>query len=202
MVRRAERFHVAPLAATLFTAVALGGCMQAVNAGLGLFGLRDDHPTAEPVGANHPAPARPVTAAPLGRAAGDHPRTVISTYEYRPAFWWERHALAPVASPARFLSQEIGQDACFLTSPGLSRVLPIQDGAPVRPVWQAGFLSVGVAGPGTDALFDLWAMNTVGLAQAAMERTAQAATFGGCNRSLFLFVSFGTGGSYHPVVVR
>jgi len=201
MVRRVERFHVAALAATLFTAVALTGCMQAVNAGLGLFGLGGHHPKAEAVEAG-PAPTRPAADAPLGRAAGDHPGSVTSTYESRPAFWWEGHALAPIASPARFLSQEIGQDACFLTSPGLSRVLPIQAGAPVRPVWQAGFLSVGVAGPGTDALFDLWAMNTVGLAQDAMERTARVATFGGCNRSLFLFVSLGDGSSYTPVVVR
>jgi hypothetical protein len=154
MVRRAERFHVVALAATLVTSVALGGCMQAVNAGLGLLGLGGDHPTDEPAGAR-PTPARPATDAPLGRAAGDHPQAVASTYRSRPAFWWERYAMAPPASPARFLSQQVGPEACFLTSPGLSRVLPIEDVAPVWPAWQAGPITVGVAGPGTDALFDL-----------------------------------------------
>jgi hypothetical protein len=202
MVRRAERFHVAALTATVLAALALTGCMQAVNSGLSLLGLGGDHPKAGSVGADRPAPARPATDAPLGRAAGDHPRSVTSTYEHAPAFGWERYARGPNASPVRFLSEKIGQESCFLTSPGLSRVLSIQDGAPVRPVWQAGFVTVGVAGPGTDALFDLWAMNTLGLAQDAMQRTARAATFGGCNRSLFLFVSLGTGGSYTPVVVR
>jgi len=202
MVRRAERFHVAALAATLFTAVALTGCMQAVNAGLGLFGLGGARPKAESVGSDSPTSAGQATDAPLGRTASDHPRSVTSTYQARPLFWWERYATAPTASPGRFLSQEVGQESCFLASPGLSRVLPIEDGAPVRPAWQVGFVTVGVAGPGTDALFDLWSLNSFGLAQDAMARTARAATFGGCTRSLFLFVSFGTGGSYQPVVVR
>jgi hypothetical protein len=57
--------------------------------------------------------------------------------------------------PREVLSQQVGPEACFLTSPGLSRVLPIEDVAPVWPAWQADPITVGVAGPGTDALFDL-----------------------------------------------
>ena len=198
MVPRTRRLRVATLAAT----IPLAGCMQAVNTGLGLLGLGGDRPKAESIDSEHPETARPSAAQPLGDKAHQRPRAVTSTYESAPAFWWDRYAVAPNASPARFLSQKIGQESCFLTSPGLSRVLPIQDGAPVRPIWQAGFVTVGVAGPGTDALFDPWALNSLGPAQDAVQRTARAATFGGCNRSLFLFVSLGTGTAYEPVVVR
>lgn len=192
MVRRTDRLPVTALAVT----IALSGCTQAVKAGLGLLGLSGDQTQAETVGAEGSVAQGSGGAQPKRPA-----HAVTSTYESVPAFWWE-HAMAPVAVPGRFLSRKIGEESCFLSSPGLSRVLPIPDGAPVWPVLQGGFFTVGVAGPGTDAARNLWAMNGMGLAQAAVRRTAQAGTYGICSRSLFLFVSLGTGQAYEPVLVR
>ncbi len=194
MVRRTSRIRVAALVATLAAASVLTGCTQALHAGLGLLGIHSSQPTGiEGGGVDRPA-------APLTKTAP--PSATIGDYQSAPNYTWDGYTTASPASFSRLSTAGPEGESCTLTSMGLSRVLPLGPGASAWPVQRLGPFTLGVAGPGVDALGQLWLMNQTGFPRAAMRYTAQAGTWGTCQRGLFAFVSLGTGDAYQPVVVR
>jgi hypothetical protein len=194
MVRRSGRISVAAVVATLAVAPALTGCTQALQAGLGLLGVRSSRATGtDPLGVDRPA-ARPTRV--------EAPSATIGDYERAPDYTWDGYATATPASFSRLFTAGPEGESCTVTGMGVARVLPVGQGAPAWPVQRLGPFTLGVAGPGVDALGPLWLKNQVGFPRAAMRYTAQAGTWGTCQRGLFAFVSLGTSDAYEPVVVR
>lgn len=175
MVRRTGSTPRAAIAALVLLGLAASGCTQAVNTGLRWLGLQ---------------------------RSDDRPAVATSTYEHAPTFTWGRFAVGPPAGPANFFQSEGALAACSVVGPGLTRVLPIRAGAPAFGVQRLGPVTVGVAGYGGEMFRQAWSLNTSGLAQGALQHNARLSTVGGCNKSLFAFVSFGLGRAYDPVVVR
>ncbi len=194
MVRRNRNIPVTALVAILAAAPALSGCAQTARGGLGLRGIHANDPKGAPP-TNLDRTARPL-------AKSERPAARVGGYESAPSYTWERYAVAGPASFPRLFTMGPDGESCTLTSQGLSRVLPIGNGAPAWPVQRLGPVTVGVAGQGVDALGQVWLMNRAGFAQAAMHYTAQAGTWGSCQRGLFAFVSLGNSSAWAPVVVR
>lgn len=193
MVRRSRSVSVAALAAVLAVAPALTGCAQVVRSGLGLLGIHQ-----QPAGVE----GRSVDRTPSAKADHDRPAATVGRYQSAPDYTWGGSATATPASFSHlFTSGPVGK-ACTIGSMGLARVLPVGIGAPAIGVERFGPITLGVAGPGVDALGQLWTLQEGGFARAAMRTTAQSGTWGSCGRGLFAFVSFGPGNAYEPVVVR
>lgn len=193
MVRRSRHPFAAPVVAVFVVATAFTGCTPVLKAGLGLLGIR----TAETHGIDGAGRGGSITPP----AYAEHPPTIVGGYESAPTYTWDRYATASPVSFARFMSQGIDGATCSPTSPGLARVLPVGEGSPAVGVQHFGPITVGLAGPGTRGLRELWLGNPVGFAQAAMQETARMGTYNECERGIFAFVTLGTG-SYDPVVVR
>lgn len=190
---RSKPFTLAALLAALAVAPVLTGCAQTLEAGLGLLGLRSNHPAG--------VETRGVDPQPATRAKSSRPAATIGGYESAPTYGLDRYATASPVSFARFMSQGIDGATCSPLSPGLARVLPLGEGSTAVGVQHFGPLTFGLAGPGTAGLSELWRGNGLGFAQAAMRESARQGSYTDCQRGVFAFVTLGTS-SYEPVVVR
>lgn len=128
-------------------------------------------------------------------------KVLVSTYERTPALEWRRFAIGQPSAPVHSLFQG-SRAPCTLVPQGLTRVLAVPGGSPMRDLQTVGPVSVGVSGPpGTD-FSRLFSSAGGAWAPGLLARVSYLGTNGnGCAGGIFAYVRLGLGGSYDPVAV-
>lgn len=178
-----------PWMACAVLAAGAAGCAQLGPRGAPMGGL-------EGLDAGRTLRATPRTSAPS---------VVTSTYEQAPFKAWSRFAIGRPHSLVGNVGSGMGltRDNCTLTPNGISRVLPIAEGAPTTTLLKEGGLEYGLAGVPLTAADETLESSPTDLALRMMERNAYLSTTGdGCNRSVFAFVRLDVfGGSPSAVAI-
>jgi hypothetical protein len=193
MRRSTEWARASALLLSLVLLASLGGCRQAVRAGLGLVGVEPQE--QDPFGETGRARA---TATPRGGV-------VTSTYQHAPTLVWSTLALGQPSSVARSIFEGMSPSyGCQAVPQGLTRVAQIPFGSPSRPLQELGPIEVGVAG-NLRPWGSLFTFDRDALAQSAM---ASSALLGGrgtgaCGYTTFMYVRLNIlgGGAAEPVSV-
>lgn len=184
MGTRTRCIRAATLPALAATFLVSAGCSQAVRTALGLAGVDSKEP------ADRAMPDRSA-------------REGTSTYEHTPPLEWLAFSAGQPWVPSLVFLDAPGPRNCALAPHGVSRVLPVPEGAPARPLQRLGPFELGMAGVTALEVERLYAAGSADLAWRMMERTSRLSTRGeGCGFSAFLYVAAAGTSSTEPVMVN
>jgi len=185
--------HAGAWLLSLALLTSLGGCRQAVRAGLGLAGVEPQEHDPFAKG------GRVLTAVtPRGEV-------VLSTYQQAPTLDWSTLGLGQPFSMARSLFDGVNPSyGCQAVPQGLAGVAQTPFGSPATPLQQFGPVEVGVAG-NVGSLGSLFTYDRYSLTRSALATSARLGTqgTGACGYTTFMYLRLNLlgGGAAEPVSV-